>query len=292
MLDAVEMTWQEALDVAWDNLKRRTGAKLSVGRVPSYHPTDMPYDLNITQPSDCSSKIVIATFGACSKKAVKRDGGSLDAYASTRILLEGVPEQVAAALGSPMTQVLFVVSHSHMLSACMPLFATRCDNMQTIVAIQGIVEMQSKASQKLSAIRATSQRCVLSCTPLLVSLSPEGEVQLRPYPALACQHAVKMGEVTYMPWPANFAQCEALLEHGSPIVLQASAAEGGAVGLPLVAVEKACYHCGSRGGDDGKLARCSKCKHALFCGKECLIKGWPLHKPFCRRYKALYAPEA
>jgi hypothetical protein len=44
-------------------------------------------------------------------------------------------------------------------------------------------------------------------------------------------------------------------------------------------LEAYCYQCGTSGVD---VLKCSRCKQAAFCSKECQKKNWKFHKQSCR----------
>lgn len=48
---------------------------------------------------------------------------------------------------------------------------------------------------------------------------------------------------------------------------------------------KACFYCGKFESDDHKLLKCTRCKCALYCGRDCQSPHWKSHKNLCQ-----YAP--
>ena len=72
--------------------------------------------------------------------------------------------------------------------------------------------------------------------------------------------------------------------------LAAAAQQGHAQALAALArhagereVAKACcVGCGVT----APLQGCSRCLVARFCGKECVVRMWPVHKPHCKRWQA------
>ena len=106
--------------------------------------------------------------------------------------------------------------------------------------------------------------------------------------------AVEQGNVGAM---YNFGQLLLLGAEGVPKdvtagarLLAAAAQQGQAVALTALAkhardreVSKAC--CVGCGAAD-QLQTCSRCLVASFCGQECVVRMWPVHKPHCRRWRA------
>lgn len=45
---------------------------------------------------------------------------------------------------------------------------------------------------------------------------------------------------------------------------------------------KECGFCGSFGGEDGKLKKCSGCSYILYCSAKCQKSDWKKHKPYCK----------
>ena len=53
--------------------------------------------------------------------------------------------------------------------------------------------------------------------------------------------------------------------------------------LSLVNGAKACFKCGKMESDDHKLLKCSRCKNAFYCGRDCQKSHWTQsHKKLCR----------
>ena len=53
-------------------------------------------------------------------------------------------------------------------------------------------------------------------------------------------------------------------------------------GIQLLNVLPACNHCKRLNGKSDQLKKCSRCRSALYCSKECQIADWsPHHKAIC-----------
>jgi hypothetical protein len=50
---------------------------------------------------------------------------------------------------------------------------------------------------------------------------------------------------------------------------------------------KECGVCGSFGGRDGKLKKCSGCNCVLYCSAECQKSDWTNHKLYCKLLKKI-----
>lgn len=46
-------------------------------------------------------------------------------------------------------------------------------------------------------------------------------------------------------------------------------------------ISSSCHHC-RKTGTPAQFSRCSKCKAAFYCGRECQVAAWPSHKASCR----------
>ena len=46
--------------------------------------------------------------------------------------------------------------------------------------------------------------------------------------------------------------------------------------------DKKCFACGSYGGEEGKLLKCSGCLCVFYCSKECQKSNWKIHKEQCK----------
>ena len=44
--------------------------------------------------------------------------------------------------------------------------------------------------------------------------------------------------------------------------------------------------CAGCGRSEAQMKLCTACRVARFCGKECAVRMWPVHKPHCKRWKA------
>ena len=62
----------------------------------------------------------------------------------------------------------------------------------------------------------------------------------------------------------------------------AQRAKGGEQPKPIKVSKVCCAHCGVC---KEALQQCSRCKVALFCGRECFAAAWPEHKKTCRKKK-------
>ena len=51
-----------------------------------------------------------------------------------------------------------------------------------------------------------------------------------------------------------------------------------ALALKTLSIKATCSHCGKQ---PTELRRCSRCKHASYCGAECQNAGWKKHKKTC-----------
>lgn len=47
-----------------------------------------------------------------------------------------------------------------------------------------------------------------------------------------------------------------------------------------------CWACGKQAGPDQTLHKCSGCRRALYCTKDCQAAGWKVHKAECRKWAA------
>ncbi|KAF8874321.1 hypothetical protein CPB84DRAFT_1966999 [Gymnopilus junonius] len=50
---------------------------------------------------------------------------------------------------------------------------------------------------------------------------------------------------------------------------------------------QACHYCFKHYSAANPLSRCANCMHVVYCGKACQIADWPVHKEFCRAYRAV-----
>lgn len=46
-----------------------------------------------------------------------------------------------------------------------------------------------------------------------------------------------------------------------------------------------CWGCGRKPGADESLQKCSGCKKALYCSKECHVSDWKAHKADCKKWQ-------
>ncbi|KAJ7167662.1 hypothetical protein C8R46DRAFT_1034310 [Mycena filopes] len=45
-------------------------------------------------------------------------------------------------------------------------------------------------------------------------------------------------------------------------------------------LQRVCTNCLATESD---LSRCGRCKRSAYCSKECQVKHWPMHKPWCKK---------
>lgn len=167
--------------------------------------------------------------------------------------------------------------------------------MEAILTIYSFIQMHGMIKYPMKPLEAS----MLSSAPLTGVI--DGLPQ--PYPAFAQQHAIKIGDAVFMPWPANDKQYGALYKHRNPVVLRSDVA----LGMPAdeltlpVPIEKACFHCSLslKAASDGAGKphkrvnfTCSACGHARYCSEACAKHNWRLHKHFCAEYKAMYGNAA
>lgn len=69
-------------------------------------------------------------------------------------------------------------------------------------------------------------------------------------------------------------------------VAAAAGPAGPAAAAPAAprAQQRACTHCGAV---NVRLKRCAGCEVARFCGRECMVAGWPAHKAECERVRGM-----
>lgn len=60
---------------------------------------------------------------------------------------------------------------------------------------------------------------------------------------------------------------------------------------PLLRKTDVCGGCGVANVGE-VLKRCGRCEVSAYCGKDCQVKRWPMHKKLCKRFKARKAQTA
>ncbi|KAL6731494.1 hypothetical protein Aduo_002355 [Ancylostoma duodenale] len=53
-------------------------------------------------------------------------------------------------------------------------------------------------------------------------------------------------------------------------------------------VEEFCSHCMRAPMKGEKMAKCAACEHVRYCSKDCQRLAWKIHRPECRRLKAVF----
>ena len=275
-LQQMGMTEQHAFSRAAENLRARSAEKLRVGTFgPS--PSDMlSIDLNIMEGR--YGRILLGLF---------RDPQAQ--HQSVRIFLPGMAGTVAKALGIPQSQLVAVVTFARGINVTTPLYAADCTDLASMLEMFEFVHYEGYAP----GVKKTALN-TLECSPLLITRVPAPFsphfVKAQPYPGLAQQVALRIGEAVYMPWPVDRHQCRALRKHGKLVMLQSL--ESGALGscLPIMTV-KACFGCGTgaQAGAPEIKSVCARCQHARYCSRACQEKDWQLHKHFCKCYKEMYS---
>lgn len=81
-------------------------------------------------------------------------------------------------------------------------------------------------------------------------------------------------------------QGQSAFPHVAPLVMEAARKEGSQIRKAKKQSENACGYCEKV--VTGKL-QCSKCKSAVYCGRECQVAHWPEHKKICKSLAATTA---
>ena len=184
------LTPEAAMQRAVRNLERRTPKNLLVGQLSRYSPSEvwrqMPYHLNILQ----SARVLIASFD--------------DSMHSVRILVPRVVDAMADALNIPRRPMVIIATYECQSDTFAPMLAAPCHNMHALLTAFDIVWR----ARLFRTDRGCQQEGMVSCAPFIMhdALPGTGGQILAPYPGLAEQHALRMGGVTYMPWPVSDAQ--------------------------------------------------------------------------------------
>ena len=275
------MTERQAFTRAFENLlchAPRTPSMYTCGDISlATSPTSrLPYDLNI-MPGIQGGQVLIASFS--------------DWHQSVHILLPGVAEACARAMGCHKSQLMFLVTFGRSISISTSLYAVRCDDMININFLYTLTSISDRCNADQGTATQPAQHGH-EASPVHVCEGPGSLLaslaNVQPYPGIGQQHGLKIADVTYMPWPIDNKQATALMKHrqGGLTVLAARDRSTKDCQMPIVAA-KACFKCST---DKPQLSHvCARCNHARYCNKACQAADWGLHKAYCRSYKAMYS---